>query len=206
MELTRFLLIRHAQTELNAQLRYQGISDGELTEWGIWQAERLARRLKDNSLAAIYSSTLKRARQTAEIIASPHRIEVIALSELNELNFGKWEGLTSEEIEKKYPEAFQEWLKGNPEAEIPGGESRIIFKQRIEKVIGRLLTQHSGQTIALITHGGPIKTIISKILGENPDLFWKIRQDNASLNIIEFHSDHPVICLLNDTCHYQGID
>lgn len=202
----KVFLIRHAETELNAELRYQGISDGELTPKGVWQAQCLAKRLKTEPIAAIYSSALRRAHQTAEIIAEQHQIGVVALSELNELNFGEWEGLTAKEIEDNYPGIFKKWMMGNPDTQIPGGELRALLQQRIEKAINQLLAQHSNQTIAIVTHGGPIKVILSKILGGNPDLFWKIRSDNASLNIIEFHEDGSIICLLNDTCHWRICD
>jgi broad specificity phosphatase PhoE len=202
-QITRLFLIRHAETDANSGHRYQGLTDNRLNEKGLWQARRLGERLSGEPLRAVYSSTLKRARETAEIIASYHKLDVVSLQDLRELDFGQWEGLTAEEIAHKYPEIFQKWANGDFEAEIPRGEKRKTFLERIKQGLGGILSAHRGETITLVSHGGPLKCILCDALATNPMGFWYLRLDNASVNLIEYDKDRHVVIYVNDTCHLR---
>lgn len=199
--ITRLFLIRHGETEANLEKRYQGLTDYGLNERGISQAEKVGFRLAREPLSIIYSSTLKRARETAEKIAVHHNLEVITVETLKELNFGNWEGLTAEEIGRLYPEIFQKWTKGEFDIQIPGGENRKLFLERINQAISTIIEEHQGQTVAVVTHGGPIKSIICQSLGTEPRAFWNFRQDNGAINLIEYNQDYHTVMFINDTCH-----
>lgn len=203
-EITRLFLIRHAETDANSGHRYQGLTDHRLNETGLWQARRLGERLASEPLSCVYSSTLTRAAETAEIIASHHNIKVLSLDSLKELDFGAWEGLTAEEIAQKYPDLFQRWVNGDFNVEIPGGERREAFLSRIKKAMSHIVNTHRGETVAVVSHGGPIKCIICDALATNPMAFWYFRLDNACVNLIEYNQDRHLVIYINDTCHLKS--
>ena len=207
----KIILIRHGESNGNAQGRFCGFKDVALTEKGVWQAERLAYRLKGLQLDKVYCSDLKRARYTAEIIFKSRGIEIISSSNLREMNFGIWEGHTFEEIKEKneYGEEFISWLK-NPNAipTIPQGESFIDFKNRIINELDRILKEHhklsTDKPIAIVSHGGAIRIILCNVLNLDMKYMWKIEQFPAALNIIDYYDGKGFISLLNDTSHLEN--
>lgn len=199
--MTRIYLVRHGQTLWNNASRYQGHTDIELSDTGRKQANALAKRLAKEEINAIYSSDLKRALETAIILAAPHNLPVQTLQELREINFGVWEGLTFEEIRAKYQELADRWHKLPATVRIPGGETFEEVKERAYRIILKLAQKHNPGTIVVVTHGGTIRAIICALLGIDLNHAFRIRQDNGSLNIIEFYEDWGVLCLLNDTTH-----
>ncbi len=203
--ITRLFLIRHAETEANSKKRYQGQTDHGLNEKGRKQAQRVGIRLASEPLSGIYSSVLERAKETAERIAIYHGLEVITMESLNELNFGDWEGLTAEEISKQYPELFRKWTNGELDIQIPGGENRKLFLERINKALSSILQTHQGKTVAVVTHGGPIKSIICQALRTEPNAFWHFREDNGAINLIEYNQGHHTVMFINDICHLNGM-
>jgi broad specificity phosphatase PhoE len=202
-ETTRLFLIRHAETDANSGHRYQGLTDNRLNEKGLWQARRLGERLSGEKLSAVYSSNLTRARETAEIIAGYHDLDVVTLKDLRELDFGEWEGLTGEEIAQTYPQLFERWVAGDFDVEIPGGEKRKLFLERVDNTLSQILDAHRGHTVALVSHGGPLKCILCDALATNPMGFWYFRLDNASVNLVEYDGDSHVVMFVNDTCHLR---
>lgn len=199
--MTRIYLVRHGQTLWNHAARYQGHTDIELSETGRKQAYTLAQRLAREKIDAVYASDLKRALETANILAAPHNLPVKTLSELREINFGVWEGLTFDEIKNKYQELAERWHISPATVKIPGGETFGEVKERAYKVILKLAQRHDPGAIIVVTHGGTIRTIICALLGIDLNNAFRIRQDNGSLNIIEFYDNYGILCLLNDTTH-----
>jgi alpha-ribazole phosphatase len=202
--LTKLFLIRHGETQNNVELKYQGNSNQGLTEKGILQAESIAKYLQKENFEAIYSSALRRAFQTAEIIGSHHSLLPNTNKGLNEIDFGGWEGLTYNEIESQYPGVFEKWVSGADGTEIPGGEARTDFHRRISSAVSSITKSHPNGQIAIVTHGGPIKSILCNILEVNPTAFWRIKQSNTALNIVEFYEESGFINLVNDTCHLKS--
>ncbi|MDO9465226.1 MAG: histidine phosphatase family protein, partial [bacterium] len=130
----KLLLIRHGESNGNAQRKFSGFQDVDLTEKGIWQAKRLARRLEGVSVDAVYCSDLKRARHTAEIIFKARGIDIKINPNFRERNFGEWEGYTFEEVKSKYGygDKFNLWLENNDEKiVIPQGESLVDSNNRV---------------------------------------------------------------------------
>lgn len=199
--MTRVIFIRHGQTKWNVEYKYQGHSEVELSETGVHQADLVALRLASEPIHAIYSSDLGRALQTAEHIAKHHGLTVKPMNELREYNFGEWEGLTFTEICARWPGISSDFFK-NPDAiRVPGGETFGEVKARAEAAIKNLLNNHPDQTIAVVSHGGTIRTILCAALGLSLDRVWAIRQDNTAVNIVEYHSESAIVTLVNDVHH-----
>jgi broad specificity phosphatase PhoE len=204
-------LVRHGETDWNQDKRIQGRTDIPLNGRGKRQAEALAERLADLSLAAIYTSDLKRARETAEMIAArqPQAMSVSALPDLRECHYGLWEGLTREEVARRFPEDWQGWLAGGESGCPTGGEDFRSLRDRA----GRAFAQaaETGKTVLISTHRGPLRSILCHALGLDHALLDRFFVGNCSLSALEcgpgHEQAHPCrLILLNDTCHLHGLD
>ena len=199
--MSRLLLVRHGNTELNSAQRYWGQTDVELSAAGLGQAERLRDRLAKEKIDAIYSSDLQRASMTAKIIASRHQLDVITCAELREVNFGDVEGLTFDEISQLYPEVTKMWAERNPRLQYPGGESVDEFNKRVSKFLGRLGNHAAEETILIVAHSGVLRTLMCHLLGIELKHRWQFRLDLASLSILEPYPQGAILSLLNDVSH-----
>ncbi len=203
-------LIRHGETEGSEVKRYKGSIDVPLSERGIEQIRRLAEYLNrsykyyNNVLSAVYSSPLSRALKSAEIIAEPHSLKPVVMPDLRERNFGIWEGMTFDEIKEKYPEEFKAW-SSNPLKYSPvNGESTIEVKDRVIRAIEGIISNHNEETIAVVAHGGVNRLILCHFLGIPLENIFRIEQDTACLNIIEFWDNYPVVKLINGDAKIYG--
>ena len=185
----KLILIRHGETEYTKTRRYCGHEDIPLNAKGIKQAKRLSGKLKSMRVDRIYSSDLKRALETAKI-AFPKKT-ILKKKRLREIDFGEFSGLTFEEAKRIYPRSYKTWLNDPAKSRIPKGESMSILKNRVEACFKIIFGQNPKKTIALVSHGGPIRIILLKILGQNLDKFWNIKQDTATINVIEFKKNGP---------------
>jgi alpha-ribazole phosphatase len=179
---TRLILIRHGATQWNSEKRYLGFKDICLNDRGIRQAEKLKRRLNQEKVSRVYSSDRKRALEFAKIIFADSSIE--KKPELREMNFGIFEGLNYKQIMKKYPRLYTEWLNDPFGITIPKGDGFYELRNRIRRFIRKIISVHKNKTVAIVTHSGPIRIIISEIL-KSKDI-WKINVGLASLNIVEY--------------------
>lgn len=196
--MTKLFLLRHGETKANLELRYQGRGNSSLSEIGIEESKLLANSLEDIKFSAIYSSTLERSFETATIVAEKHNLEVEKLSGMIERDYGIFEGLSFKEIKEKYTEIYESWLKHPDKTIIPKAETlEEIQKRGVESIEG-LVKKHKGQTFCVVGHGGINRTILFHYMNLSLDNFWRIKQDNCCINIIEF--DHiPIVTLLNST-------
>jgi alpha-ribazole phosphatase len=201
--LFRLLLIRHGDTELNSAASSGGNTDVKLSDAGFRQAERLRDRLATERFDAIYSSDLRRASATAEIIASSHRLDVITCAELREINFGELEGLTFNEISQLYPELAELWLQRSPRLKYPGGESVDEFNSRLSQFVGRLKKHAPQETILIVAHSGSLRSLMCHLLGIGAERWWQFRLDLASLTILETYPAGAILNLLNDVSHLR---
>ena len=200
--MSRLLLVRHGITQLQRGDRFWGKTDIDLSSTGIKQAEQLRGRLAAEKIRAIYSSTLSRARNTAEIIASGHHLEVIACDELCECNFGYAEGLNFEEIKRLYP-ALAEELSNGKTGSFPGGETIEQLNNRVQNFLKRLKNHKPNDTIAIVAHGGPLRLIICSLLGIEISHWQQIKVEHASLSIVETYPQATILALLNDVSHLK---
>jgi broad specificity phosphatase PhoE len=152
---TTILLARHGETDWNRENRFQGHADPPLNETGRAQAAELAAALGNEPLAAVYSSPLRRAFETAQIVGAPHGLEPVPVDALREVDVGSWQGLTRAEIEERFPEQFARWL--DYEQGWEDGESYDEMGQRVLAALLQLAAAHEGQRILAVSHGGPVR-------------------------------------------------
>ena len=201
---TRFIVVRHGETEWNVQARVQGHKDSALTAAGLAQAEAVAGRLAREKFDALVSSDLGRARQTAERIAARCGLAVAFDERLRERNFGLGEGLTYEEIDRRYPEVFSRVREIDPDAVIPGGESRRQFHERVRDAFAALAREHRGRRVAVVSHGG-VLTSLYRIVHDIPvGTPHRIPIANASYNALLFQSEAWAIEAWDETDHLPG--
>ncbi len=200
--MARLLLIRHGQTKLHQADRFWGRTDIEMSDIGIRQAEQLRDRLGRYKIGTIYSSTLRRAISTAEIIASRHKVKVKPCEELCECSFGYAEGLTFKEISQKFPELAEKLGSGKAVA-FPGGESLEQLDIRVQSFLEKLTQLKPPATVAIVAHGGPLRLIICHLLGLGIEHWLQLRVDLASLSIVETYPGGTILNLLNDTSHLK---
>lgn len=202
--MTKTLIIRHGQTLWNHVARYQGHTDTPLSDTGCTQAKLLSQRLAAQPLQAIYASDLQRALETARIIAEPHDLTVQTLPQLREINFGAWEGLTYQEIKAKFSDLADMYYSSPGNVRIPDGETFRDLMERAYGAVTDLVKRYDSSTIAIVTHGGTIRTIICAVLGIDLNNLIRIRQDNRALNVIDFYEGYGILDLLNDTNHLRS--
>lgn len=194
-------LIRHGETEWNKLGKFQGSTDIALSEDGIKQAYLAAKVLK-GKFDHIYTSPLSRAKQTADIIGEASKVTAQIESEIKEINFGLWEGLTFEEIKERYPKEFISWR--NPlEGYLMSDDISIRNAGiRAGNAIRRLVEEHQGQRIALVAHGGILKAGLIDLFEWDMTMYYKIFLGNTSITKLVFKKkDSPILATLNNTSH-----
>ena len=201
---TRLYLIRHGATQLTAEDRFSGAANVFLSEEGQAQAARLAQRLADDNIAAIYASPLDRTMETARIIAKPHGLSPIPQDGLREISHGHWEGMTRKDVEARFGEEYMSW-ESDPFTFAPdGGESGISVLARAMPVIRQIVIAHQDKNTAVISHKATIRLILSSLLGFDERGYRdRLDQAPACLNILDFKDAvHARLMLFNDISHY----
>ena len=204
--MSRLLLVRHGETELNSAERYWGSTDVKLSQAGMRQAEKLRDRLARYPINAVYSSNLTRALTTAGIVASGRQLNVTTCAELREIDFGELEGLTFGEISQLYPETAELWRQRSPKLEYPGGEDIAEFNYRIGQFVERLKNHGEQETILVVAHSGPLRSLMCHLLDISLERRWQLHLELASLSILETYPEGAVLSLLNDISHLSGND
>lgn len=199
---TRLLLLRHGQTGLSAQRRYSGRGDPELTDVGVRQAGQAARYLgQRGGIAAVISSPLRRCHDTATAAAEVLGLDVSTDEDLTETDFGAWEGLTFAEAAGRDPDLHRSWLRDTATSP-PGGESFDAVGERVGRARDRIITEHGGGTVLVVSHVTPIKMLLRLALDAGPGILYRLHLDLASLSIAEFYSDGPSsVRLVNQTAY-----
>lgn len=202
----RLILVRHGETLWNRERRVQGGgSDTELSDMGRVQAHRVAEALKDRKLDAIYSSPLKRALDTARIIASYHKLPVQVEPDFREIEAGELEGLSLAEFSTSFSQFILRWREGNGQERLPGGESVADLAERVWRGIQRIREKHNGGTVAVVSHFFCVVVAICKSLGWPLTTLERIRVQTGSISIVELDERQPRLLLLGDTCHLNDI-
>ena len=199
---TRFLLLRHGQTELSVERRYSGRGNPALTELGRAQADAAAAYLAErDDIAAVISSPLQRASVTAEAAASKLGLDVTIEADLIETDFGAWEGLTFGEAADRDPDLHQRWLRDTSLAP-PDGESFDEVARRVRRARNRLIAEYGDATVLIVSHVTPIKTILRLALDAGNGILYRLHLDLASLSIAEFYPDGASsVRLVNQTSY-----
>jgi probable phosphoglycerate mutase len=200
-EPTVTLLLRHGQTPMSVQKRYAGLTDAPLTDAGIRQAAAAAKRLASAGIDAIVASPLQRTVRTAEEVAAVTGVPVLTDDGLRETDFGAWEGLTFAEVRERWPSEMTAWL-ADPEMAPPGGESFAQVSKRVTAALRRVLAGRERQTVLIVSHVTPIKTLVAVALLAPPPALYRMHLDVAALCEIDWYADGPaVLRSFNDTAH-----
>lgn len=202
---THVLVLRHGETSWNRDGRIQGHTDIALNARGLAQARSLAQALHDEPLTAIYSSDLKRARQTAEHIAQGRGVPVLEEPELRERAFGRFEGLNWTRINEDFPQDAARWRQREPDFPVGGGETLSVFSARCEAALRRLIARHAGASIAVVAHGGVLDCFyrLANGLDLQAPRTWVV--GNATINRLLGTSAGFTVVGWNDDRHLDGL-
>jgi len=198
----RFFLVRHGETAENIQMRYLGTRDEPLTEKGLLQARQAAGALSQLAIQAVVSSPMRRARDTAIEIQQACGVELQLKARLAEGSFGRWEGLTRDEVLKlgrQDAEMLRRWESDSSIAP-PGGDSIRQIQQRVTGLAEDLAAEFPGSSIVLVSHVGPIKALIAAALGIPLEASRWFFLDPGTISVVEW-GEHPVLRLFNSHSH-----
>ena len=202
--MTLTCLIRHGTNDLQEQEILAGWTPGiHLNEKGRTEAQALAQRLTPAEIAAVYSSPLERALETAEIVAGPHKLQVVVREGLGEVRFGRWEGQPVERLRRR-----RLWRAGQiapSTMRFPGGESPREMQARVVAELENLRARHPQQTIAVVSHADVIKAAVAFYIGLPLDLFQRLVVRPASLTVLELGGPVGRLLCLNDTGHTSPV-
>ena len=202
--MTKIILARHGETQWNVEEVFRGRIDIELNESGIKQAELLAEYLSNLKIDDIYSSPLKRALKTGEVIASHHELEVKIAPGLIDFDYGKWQGLPHQEVKDKYKELYAEWISHPDQVKMPGGESLNDVRKRAINVVNDAVAKYEG-TVVLVSHRVVNKVLICALLGLDNSHFWNIRQDTGGITTFTYENKRFSLTEHNNTSYLKPI-
>jgi broad specificity phosphatase PhoE len=202
--MTEVILVRHGETEWNVEEIYRGRIDVELSEAGMKQAQLLGRYLGNLKLDAIYSSPLKRAVDTANILTQYQNVAVQVTDGLMDLNCGEWQGLSDKQVKKLYPVLHEQWRVNPHLVEMPGGERLEDVRERAMAVVDEVVSKHSG-SIALVSHRVVNKVLICALLGLDNSHFWNVKQDVCGITTFDYVRGRFILTKHNDTSYLGGM-
>ena len=189
----RILLFRHGETANSKEVCFNGHYDVGLSERGQKQFQNWADILKQQSFKAVYSSDLQRTRNSAQFIGQKHGLEPVAYSELRELSFGIWEGMSVSEVEHNFPGQMKKRMESVATFQADGGETYSQLQSRVIPKFEEIVALHPNEQIAMVCHGGVNRVILGYLLGIPIDRIFRIHQDYAALNVIQYYDQEPVV-------------
>jgi broad specificity phosphatase PhoE len=202
--MTEIIIARHGETEWNVAEVFRGQIDIALNETGVKQAELLAGYLATSPIEAIYSSPLQRALKTAEVVARPHRLRVNVEPDLIDFNFGKWQGLSHQEVKEQYGELYAKWIAHPERVRMPDGETLDDVRRRATRFIDKVIEKHTS-TAVIAGHRVVNKVLICALLGLDNSHFWKIRQDTGAISIFTRQNEQFILIRHNDTSFLKSL-
>lgn len=201
--ITRVYLVRHAESAAAAEDRFAGEIDVPLSDRGREQARRLAARLAEEPIAAVYSSPLARSRETAGAIAQPHGLEVLARAELREISHGRWEGRRRSEVEELFPDEYARYERDPFSFAPAGGESGLAVTARALPCLMDIVEKNGGRHLCVVSHKATIRLVLCSLLGFDARRYRdRLDQSPAALNVLDFLATGEArLMLFNDTSH-----
>ena len=203
--MAEIILVRHGETEWNVKEIFRGRIDIELNETGMRQAELLAEYLSDLKIEAVYSSPLRRALKTAEVITSHHKLDVEIADGLMDFDYGEWQGLFHEEVKERYKELYAQWINNPHQVIMPAGESLSDVSQRAIGVVNEVIARYGG-TVVLVSHRVVNKVVICALLGLDNSHFWNIRQDTCGMTTFAYENGQFILTEHNNTSYLKPIE
>ena len=202
--MAEIILVRHGETEWNVGEIYRGRIDINLDEVGVKQAELLGEYLSNLELDAIYSSPLRRALDTADIIAQYQKVGVQVTNSLIDMDYGEWQGLSEQEVKKSYQTLHNEWHTKPERVKMLGGESLADVRERAVGVVNEVISKYKG-SVALVSHRVVNKVLICFLLGLDNAHFWNIKQDVGGITTFSYVGGRFILTRHNDTSHLKGM-
>jgi broad specificity phosphatase PhoE len=203
--MVKVILVRHGETDWNRREIFRGRADVELNQKGREQANALAGAVEGIQIDAVYSSPLRRAVETAEAIAEPHGITVEMERDFTDFDYGVWQGLPHEEVRRRYPGLYKDWVERPYTVRMEGGESLRMVRRRAMRALTAVIERHEGEAVAIVAHRVVNKVVLCAVLGLDNSNFWRILQDTCALNVFEWAEGRYIMRALNDTCHLPHV-
>ena len=203
--MTEIILARHGQTDWNLAEVFRGRIDVPLNSTGIKQAELLSEYLSGVKIDAIYSSPLKRALATAEAINHNHKLKIEISPGLNDLDYGKWEGIPNREVVENNKELYKKWTDHPEQVIMPEGESLDDVKIRAMAVVNNIIDRYAGAVI-IASHRVVNKVLICALLGLDNSHFWNIKQDTCGITRFTYKKGRFILTSHNDTHYLKPIN
>ena len=194
-------IVRHGETVWNRDGRIQGHTDVGLSERGIEQATRLARRLENVAFDAAYSSDLSRACVTAELVLEGRDVPLHSTPRLREYHKGAFEGLTESELRARFPAEYPGYIAKDLDYAPEGGESTRQVSARMAAIISDIKERHLDDRVLVVGHGGSLRAAMMALLGMSMDANWRFVFGNCTLSIVDIYHDNAVLRLFNDASH-----
>ena len=204
--MVKIILIRHGETDWNREQIFRGRIDVALNEVGLAQAGAVKESLKDVKIDRIYSSPLSRAFETASVLSENRGLEVEIEKGFIDIDFGKWQGLSHEKVKEEHNGIYEIWLAEPHKVVFPEGESLEDVSKRSMEALERVIENHLGETLAIVSHRVLNKVLLCAILGLKLSRFWYIKQDTCAINRFEYKDGNYYITLINDTCHLKKVE
>lgn len=200
------IFIRHGETDWNSSLRYQGHGMIPLNQRGRDQARKAGERLKRYGATALYTSDITRAAETAAIIGDIVGLEAQPMPNLREIDVGQWEGLTPEELYRRYPDHMREYDRDPARTVRLGGESYAQLQERALAALNDIQAAHPGdETVLAVSHGGTIRALLCHVIGLDLINFGRMWLDNGSFTELRSSTSGWRLLRLNDAAHLEGM-
>jgi phosphoserine phosphatase len=204
--MTTIYLVRHGRTDWNKEQMFRGRADRPLDEVGHAQGARVAQALSSKNIQAIYTSPLIRAIDTGKPLAEKLGLSMHVMEGLNDMDFGRWEGLPVDEAQKEYPDEFAQWMKTPFKAQIPGGESLALIADRAEATLEEISRQSEIERVVVVSHRVVLKVLLCRMVQAGEAGFWAFKIDPGSICEVQYDLPNSVISAMNYTDHMIGIE
>ncbi|MCH7735982.1 MAG: histidine phosphatase family protein [Chloroflexi bacterium] len=198
------LIVRHGETEWNAEGRIQGHTDIGLSEKGAEQARSLGGRLAGLPIDVAYTSDLRRSSETAKLALGDRDIVLIETPMLREYHKGAFEGMTLAEIKAQFPDEYPKYLVKDLGYAPEGGETTRDASARMKKIFNQIRSDHLNENVLVVSHGGVLRAAMASLLGMPLEGNWSFVFGNCGLTMLDTHEDNAVLRLFNDTSHLNG--
>ena len=198
------LIVRHGETEWNAEGRIQGHTDIGLSENGAQQARSLGQRLADRQIDVAYSSDLKRTSETARLALGDRNVVLNETPRLREYHKGIFEGMTLTEIQTQFPDEYPKYLEKDLSYAPEGGETTRDVSTRMASIFQEIKAKHLDETVLVVSHGGALRAAMVSLLGMPLEGNWSFVFGNCGLTMVDTFADNAVLRLFNDTSHING--
>jgi broad specificity phosphatase PhoE len=205
MALGQIYVVRHGATAWNKANIFRGRRDIPLDEQGRLEAAHAARALSEVPLAAIYSSPLSRARETAEAIADGRGLAVIVDEAFTDIDYGEWTEYWETEVRRKFRGRYRQWKESPHLVKFPGGESLDDVRHRAAPRLMQLARRHPESAIALVSHRVVLKLLLCEAKGLDNSHFWDVRLDTGAISVVECKGGKLRVVIENDTRHVRGL-